>query len=370
MQRTPFLHSVLIIVVLAAIVLPATVLPANAQPSIDLDLLWEQVQAHPGDFSAACMPLAQPENAVYVNANEAFPLASVSKLLIFVEYARRVDAGLIAQDEQVTLATLNLYDLPGTNRGAHEDFLALYPAGVNTLALWDVAAIGMMQYSSNAAADYVLARLGVVAWDDLLKALGMTSTDPPHALSAIPLLMNNHETGKPTLSGVSALSTTQGTTFFEQYVNDPDWRQAELVYRATERRIFPGWNIQTAILQQHTATGTTTDFLNALRVIYGPGDGLTAGAKILVRSALRWNGYESIDAAYSEYGSKLGFYSGGVLTLVAYGHPYGGQPVISATFLRNIPQRTYYQLLREDSIGDLAHWLNHNTCVGLAEAAG
>jgi hypothetical protein len=71
---------------------------------------------------------------------------------------------------------------------------------------------------------------------------------------------------------------------------------------------------------------------------------------------------------YMEYGSKLGFYSGGVIALVAYGHPYNGNPVISVAFLRNIPRRVYNEMLQQDSIGELAHWMNLNECTGLLDA--
>ena len=61
------------------------------------------------------------------NSTEPFPLASVSKLLIFIEYARQVAAGVIPTDEMVPIETLNLYDVPRSNAGAHQQFLAEYP---------------------------------------------------------------------------------------------------------------------------------------------------------------------------------------------------------------------------------------------------
>ena len=48
----------------------------------DLSLFWEQVADQPDDFSVACMPLGDSARAVIYNS-EPFPLASVSKLLIF-----------------------------------------------------------------------------------------------------------------------------------------------------------------------------------------------------------------------------------------------------------------------------------------------
>ncbi|NLF75054.1 MAG: serine hydrolase [Chloroflexi bacterium] len=357
----------IVLVVLALGCSPAYALqPSNPNPA--LALLWEQIHAQPDDFSAACMPLSNRAAMLLYNAYEPFPLASVSKLLIFIEYARQVDAGLIPIGETVEVATLNLYDLPRTNRGAHGQFMALYPPETQHISLWDVAAIGMIQYSSNAASDYLLDRLGPVVWYTLYRTLGVTGTGAPHSLSIIPLLMNNHETGEPGLDDIPLLSITQGEKLFERYVQDPAWRLEEIAYRADRRRSFPTWDVQAAILQQHTVTGTAYDFINIMDSIYGAGGPLPDTVKLMVRAALAWKDNEFINETYIEYGSKLGFYSGGVLALVAFGYPYEGQPVISAVFMRNIPRRVYNELLEQDSIGYLAHWMNRNACAGLLEA--
>ncbi len=167
-----------------------------------LEPLWNQVYAQPQDFSVACMPLGDPSGAVTYQPLEAFPLISVSKLLIFIEYARRVDAGQIELDEMVNVSTLNRYDLPRTDTGAHERFLERYPPETRSISLWEVAALGMIQDSSNAAADYLLERLEPVDWDSLYAMLNVTDTGYPHSLNIIPLLMNNHETGLPALVDV------------------------------------------------------------------------------------------------------------------------------------------------------------------------
>lgn len=338
----------------------------KAQVETLLDL-WEQVVAQPQDFSVGCMPLYHENDAVFFNADERFPLASISKLLIFIEYARRVEAGSIPMDETVSVSTLDRYNLPRTDRGAHDRFMETYPVGTQVILLWDVA-VGMIQYSSNAASDYLLDRLAPTDWPALYQTLAITQTDPPHSLTLIPLLMNNHETGKATMADLSLLSTLQGETYLDLYVNDPQWREAEVVYRSPRESQFPDWETQAAILQQYTATGTVRDFMNVLTAIYGADNRLSDEVKTMVRTALQWDENDFINDRYVEYGSKLGFYSGGTLTLIAYGYPRGGGPVISATFFRNIPRRMYSELVREDAIGDFAHWLNFNECDGLPQS--
>ncbi len=353
-------------------ILTVVCVPAHAQQAIDpepeLAQLWDQVHAQPDDFSVACMPLVAGAVPTLYNADQTFPLVSVSKLLIFIEYARRVEAGSIALNETVSRAELNRFELARTDRGAHQEFLELYPPSMQSINLWDIAAIGMIQYSSNAASDYLLNRLRPVNWSELYRMLGLTDTSYPHPLNMIPLLMNNHDTGEPALEDVAQLSTEQGEMLFERYLYDAAWRQEEIDYRSSQWHTFPDWNVQAAILQQHTTTGTTRDFLTLMQAIYTEDGPLSPTVKRLTRIALHWRGYEAIDNTYIEYGSKLGYYSGGTLALVAYGQPHNGVPVISAAFFRNIPRWRYNQMLRDDAIGYLAHWMNLNACVGLQDA--
>jgi len=330
--------------------------------AIDLSLLRSHAAAQPDDFAVACMPLNNRAGSVLINPAERFPLASVSKLMIFVEYARRLDAGEIGMGEAVLIETLNRYDLNRTDRGAHDDWIETYPAGTTSISLYDVAARGMLQYSSNAASDFMLTRLAPTDWDALYGMLFMNNTDAPHPLSAIPLMMNNHDDGQASFADLGERTLADGVAAYERYVADEDWRNEEIRYRSSFRRTFPAWDVQATLLQNQTATGTVYDFVNLMSIIYGDSNALTPGTKQLVRGALRWYGNERIDATYTEYGSKLGFYSGGVLTLVAYGQSVGGQPVIAVIFLRNVPRDIHRSMLWEDTLGDFAHYVHLNGC--------
>ncbi len=361
----------LLSLIAAAALFVASPALSRAQTRFDgspaLTLLWEQAAAQPDDYAVACLPLANPSRTITRNGQERFPLASVSKLLIFIAYAERLAAGAIRLEERVDVGRLDRYNLPRTDRGAHDRFMRIYPEGTTSISLWDVAATGMMQYSSNAASDYLLERLQPVDWQSLYVRLSLTNTGYPHSLTMIPLLMNNHELGRVGLDDIEGLSIEAGEAFLDRYIHDEPWRQAEIAYRSRPFSQFPAWNVQAAILQQHTATGTAVDALKIMRAIYDRGGPLSDAVKTMTRTALRWTESDFISNNYVEYGSKLGFYSGGLLALVAYGQPYGGEPVISVAFFRNIPRSTYNRMLREDSIGDLAHWLNFNQCAGLTD---
>jgi hypothetical protein len=333
-----------------------------------LSRLWDQVHAQPNDFGVACMPVDDPSGMVLYNETEVFPLASVSKLLVLLEYARRVDDGTLTLSEMVPLDDLNRYDVPATNSGAHDRFLEEYPTDITSISLWAIAAKGMVQYSSNAAADYMLARLQPMDWGSLYDSLGLTNTGYPMYFGVIAMLMGNHETGQVTLADVPSLSVEQAETDFDLYLTDDSWRAAEITYHSARQQVPSDWEAQALILQKYTVTGTPQDWLKIMEAIYGANSPLSDRVKQLARSALRWDNNEYIDGMYTEYGSKLGFYSGGTLTLVAYGQPLYGRPVISVTFFRNLPRPIYRQMRQDDSIGELAHWMNFNVCTGLVEA--
>ena len=359
-------HVVVLLLLFAAA--PAFALQTpTVNPQPDLSLLWTQVQRQPDDFTVSCIPLNSPANAVYYRPDAAQPVASVGKLLIFIEYTWQVFNGVLSNDEMISIDELNWYDLERTDGGAHQRFLATYPNTTQAISLWDIASRGMMQYSSNAASDYILLRLGQVDWTRWTRTLRLTNTTPPHSLTLIPIMMGNHETGELTDADVvSAALFDSAQTFLTRFITDAQWHEAELLYRQLPRRGFPSWEVQGRILNLYTMSGTTRDFTNVLAAIYAESSPLPERMRQLLRAGLRWTENAAINNTYFEYGSKLGFYSGGTLALVAYGYPFEGQPVISAMFFRNIPRDIYRDMLNQDSIGDLAHWVNLNGCNGLA----
>ena len=77
--------------------------------------------------------------------------------------------------------------------------------------------------------------------DSLYRIQGLNNTEYPNSLKMIPLLMNNHITGKATLSEVDTLNRTIGEGYLDLYVNDEEWRAAEIDYRSGRGSQFPTW---------------------------------------------------------------------------------------------------------------------------------
>lgn len=117
------------------------------------------------------------EELITYQSDVVRPLASTVKMLIAVEYAMQIDAGLLNQDSPVLLDDLNRYYVKGTDGNAHEEWLETMSSEGkvknNEVTLHDVAK-GMATYSSNANTDYLIDLLGIAAINERAKSLGLT----------------------------------------------------------------------------------------------------------------------------------------------------------------------------------------------------
>jgi len=132
------------------------------------------------------------------------PLASTVKMLIAVEYAMQIDAGLLDKDSTVSLDGLSKYYLKGTDGNAHEEWLKTMESESkvvnNSVTLHDVAK-GMVTYSSNANTDYLIDLLGIDAINERAKSLGLSHHEEVYPIVSALLIpehlksdsMNNKE---------------------------------------------------------------------------------------------------------------------------------------------------------------------------------
>jgi len=99
-----------------------------------------------------------------LNENKLMPLASTVKLMIAIEFAKQAGSYIINEDSLIALVELDRYYLPNTDGGAHTAWLA-YEKTIGHLKkdsvhLIDIAK-GMMMFSSNANAEYLLDLVGM-----------------------------------------------------------------------------------------------------------------------------------------------------------------------------------------------------------------
>jgi hypothetical protein len=119
--------------------------------------LLDWIAAHPDQVSL--LATGGGEELAW-RTESAQPLASTFKLAVLAAYASEVAAGRLDPSERVARADVALWYLQGTDDGAHERALAAMPvADGDTLSLDQVVG-AMVEFSDNAATDYLLARLG------------------------------------------------------------------------------------------------------------------------------------------------------------------------------------------------------------------
>ncbi|AVH24140.1 serine hydrolase [Nocardia cyriacigeorgica] len=103
---------------------------------------------------------------ISIDGRDRVVTASVYKLVLFVAFCRRVDAGLIDPRAQLTVHPADCTPGPTGIAALHDPV---------TMSRRDLAT-SMMTVSDNAAADVLLGEIGLGAVEDLLDELGLTET--------------------------------------------------------------------------------------------------------------------------------------------------------------------------------------------------
>lgn len=148
--------------VTAIVMLAAQGCTAHAgQPMRTPDDLLAWLSSHPTNVGISITAASGP--VLQHNASQLFPLASTRKVLILGAYAVSVASGALDEASFVALSDIDRYYVAGSDGGSHEAAMrSLRISGSihgDSVSLPTVAAI-MIAYSDNAAADYLLTRLG------------------------------------------------------------------------------------------------------------------------------------------------------------------------------------------------------------------
>lgn len=245
------------------------------------------LRAHPEDVALACLDPRSPAQGFYHNADEAYPLASTFKIVLLAAYAQEVAAGRLNAGETISISDLETWYLPGTDGGAHPEFLKSLGEGRATATLDEVVG-GMIIYSSNAATDTLLSRLSSVDFDDLYQRLGLEKTTRPFSVLGLYLAMNNHEQGSVKINQIAPGSLPAAQAGYEKaFTTDPAWRQAELDYVANINNFAP-LNVQKWFLSIYGMGGSARDMAKVMQAAYGHTDALSPEAQAIMRRHLEW----------------------------------------------------------------------------------
>jgi beta-lactamase class A len=350
--------------------LNSDVVPVHAQTEEVVNDIVQYI-AQAGDaVGIACYPVGNPDGGIHAHADERFPLASTIKIMILGVYAEGVASGKYDPEERVSLADLDAYYLPGTDGGAHPTFLkAVTPDENSTISLSDIV-YGMIRYSSNAAADYLHARMTDADFEAFYKLLGIENTDIPVSLLGLFLAQDNHETGisDATLSRDEMRAST--TEWANEYVSNAKWRLAERVYHRqnTRRYLAAGKSIidtQRIFFEKYDDYGTPSDFAKVMAALQR-GDTLPATTSVIMHAALSWPmQFDDNRAIFFSLGTKGGSLPG-ILTSAYFAHPKQNEPVVLVVFYSDLTSDRYLNWLHSFDQQQYEWYLLEHGCSSLS----
>lgn len=316
-----------------------------------------------GNDSGGVAGQTETAEGVFLNADTPMPLASAVKVIHLVAYAQAVQGGELNPEMTVPLAELERYYLPHSDLNAHRRAVeALSDEGrvsgePPAVLLEDVPRM-MIEYSSNAATDYLHQLLGQERIERTILDLGLTSHSAPCPFLGQFLLMG---AGGNDLEQVSSLIrdperySREVWRIAQQYAADGDAREEPGGWQRRGRR--PSLAAQALFSEGLNARASAGDYARLMALIannqIAPWE-----QNVRIRRYLEWPTHIP---ANQETLAWLGYKGGtlpGVLTAAYYAQPWDrAQPVVAAVFFHDIPLDMYRQWRHTLPQDELARWL-------------
>jgi D-alanyl-D-alanine carboxypeptidase len=336
-------------------------LPETAVPVLDFIL------ESPDQVALVAYRAGQEAEGVSLNGDVPMPLASVVKILHLVAYAEAVAAGEFNPTATVAVADLDRYYLPTLDLRAHSDALTGLEEegllfGQPPALLLDGVVRMMIEYSSNAATDYLHMLLGQETIEETAVSLGLSSHTAPCPFLGQFLAMGNH-----------ARAALDDRTAVRQYSADPDryaqevmqltaafsedeaFRQEAIAWRRDTRR--PNGETQRLFSETLNAQATAAEYAGLMARLAL--NGLSNGeSSYVARRHLEWPmRFAANQALFTNLGYKGGSLPG-ILTTAYYAYGLDGSgPVVVTLFLRDLERETYRTWRLNQAHDEFARWL-------------
>jgi D-alanyl-D-alanine carboxypeptidase len=311
------------------------------------------IDMHRADVSLAAWTVGDPEHGIYLNADQARPLASTVKLQLLCEYAAEVEVGTLDPKEAIKVADWERYWLPALDGHAHErTFEQLRDANKyradGSVQLQDVV-FGMMRYSDDAAADYLMARFGRARVRSLPARLGMPDQGAPLPISGAFLSWESTKTqgsADSRLARYRALGADGyadlAWSLAEQLADDPQ-------LRAAERQRLENAGPQLTLREQMTFASALFPRGSA-RAYAGLMERIQAGAlpgSARMRPELEWPLQNpALRERFAQLGTKGGSLAG-IMTAATYAQTKANkQRRVLALFFEHLPVAVWLQLMQ------------------------
>lgn len=332
-------------------------IPEAARPAV------AHILAKPGDVALVAYQIGQEEAGIYLNPAQAMPLASVVKIIHLVAYAQAVYDGRLDPTQPVLLSELEAYYLPSSDLGNHLQAIETLQAEGRVFGqppavrLEDVPRL-MIEFSSNAATDYLQQLLGQAVLEQTILDLGLTTHTAPCPFVGQFLAMGDRESnGLAIVNGFRADPAGYSLAVMaltNQFATDPDFRAAQSWEEREQRPTFATQFLFSQSLNSQASAGDYARLMERITLNeVGPWE-----MNVIVRRYLEWPTFFTVN---QEKLAWLGYKGGslpGILTGAFYGQPWVmSRPVVVILFFRNLPQEQYQQWRQNYPNDELARWL-------------
>lgn len=335
-------------------------IPAEVRPALE----W--LLAEPGRVGLVAYRVGEEAEGIYLNPDTAMPLASVVKIIHLVAYAQAVQAGELDPQMVVPLSELARYYLPGSDLGSHNQ--ALFDLQQEERVFGDPPAVRledvprmMIEYSSNAATDYLHFLLGQERIERTALELGMTSQAAPCPFIGQFLTITDANGGVTERDQVQryiddpGLYSVDVMNLADRFANDVSFRNAVGTWRG--RANGPDITTQNLFSEHLNTRGSARDYANLMARIaenqLGPWE-----MSVLIRRYLEWPTFFTANQQQMAWTGYKGGSLPGVLTAAYYAQPWWRtRPVVVAIFFHDLPLDVYQQWRRDLPHDELARWL-------------
>lgn len=328
----------------------------DAKQLRNLPDVLDYIALHKDHISLAAFEVGNEDNGIYLNADTLRPLASTVELQLLLGYNALVARGELSPDAPVSLAEWERYWLPRTDGGSHEYSLqalearaAILGEGANRNVRLDDLAQMMARYNDDAAADYLLSKLGRARVDALPTQLGMPDEEPAWPLSGQILSWQNTALSTPAEELVNRYSTLDRGSYASLA-----WQLSAALEAparsAAERARLEDDGLTLRLSEQAELTRATSPRGRArayAQLMAKVAKGELEGSD-LARVALAWPLQNpELKEQFESVGTKPGSLPG-LLTSAYYAVPKGQNKVrVLALFLDQLPIAVWLQLMQK-----------------------
>jgi len=307
------LIAIIILAMIILIILSALLILKN-DPGYIIDFLKKNPTR-----SSICI-IRNDEVIISAGEKRLMPLASTVKIMIALAYTNQVSKGLLVNTEMIDLDKIKNFYLPGTDAGAHNSWLnELNQKELiqNNSVPLDEVVKGMIKFSSNANAEYLLSKIKKENIEASITEAGIV----------------NHTAIYPFVSSLIVSAKHPGTT--GQELIDKSWEYHEKIKQCDDQVVksfkTPDLKVQKT-WSDHLPASTTKDYCVLMNAV-NTGKLFDKKAGLHVREILEWPPInKSLFTSFGIKGGSTAF----IVTEALYATDASGNSMALAIFFNDL----------------------------------